>query len=102
MNRFKQAAEALQNADAVLIGAGAGLSAAAGLDYTDEHDFAERFPGMLQYGVRCQYQLMGYPFPDEALKWDTFPWVLTMYTMPGKSRFTRHCARLSASGIILS
>lgn len=65
----EQVAEVLQQADAILIGAGAGLSAAAGLDYTDEAQFAERFPGMLQYGARCQYQLMGYPFPDEALKW---------------------------------
>jgi len=69
MNMFEQAAEVLQSAEAVFIGAGAGLSAAAGLDYTDEQAFAERFPGMLQYGVRCQYQLMGYPFSDEALQW---------------------------------
>lgn len=66
---LSQAAELLANADAILIGAGAGLSAAAGLDYTDEQAFAERFPGMLQYGARCQYQLMGYSFQDEALKW---------------------------------
>lgn len=64
-----QAADILAEAEAVLIGAGAGLSAAAGLDYTDEAAFAERFPGMLQYGVRMQYELMGVPFRDEALKW---------------------------------
>lgn len=69
MDVIHQAAEAIINADAVLIGAGAGLSAAAGLDYSDEAAFAERFPGMLQYGARNQGQLMGYPFPDEALKW---------------------------------
>jgi NAD-dependent SIR2 family protein deacetylase len=69
MTSVKQAADILDRADAVLIGAGAGMSAAAGLDYTDEKAFAERFPGMLQYGARYQYQLMGYPFPDEALKW---------------------------------
>lgn len=69
MNGIEQAADAITNADAIFIGAGAGLSAAAGLDYNDEKAFAERFPGMLQYGARYQYQLMGYPFPDEALKW---------------------------------
>ena len=65
----EKAAGILNHAEAVLIGAGAGLSAAAGLDYTDETAFAQRFPGMLQYGARNQYQLMGYPFTDEALKW---------------------------------
>ncbi|MEW8189228.1 MAG: Sir2 silent information regulator family NAD-dependent deacetylase [Candidatus Thiodiazotropha endolucinida] len=66
---IERAAEILKDADAVLIGAGAGLSAAAGLDYTDEAAFTEQFPAMLQYGMRNQYQLMGYPFQDEALKW---------------------------------
>lgn len=69
MDVIQQAAEAINNADAILIGAGAGLSAAAGLDYSDEAAFAKRFPGMLQYGARSQGQLLGYPFPDEALKW---------------------------------
>ncbi|MES0884304.1 SIR2 family NAD-dependent protein deacylase [Roseibium sp. SCP14] len=69
MTTIEQAREVVHCADAILIGAGAGLSASAGLDYTDQEAFAERFPGMLQYHARCQYQLMGYPFPDEALKW---------------------------------
>ena len=69
LTEYERAAEILGNAEAVLIGAGAGLSAAAGLDYTDETAFSEKFPAMLQYGVRNQYQLMGYPFQDEALKW---------------------------------
>ncbi|WP_282153383.1 hypothetical protein [Ruegeria atlantica] len=69
MDVITQAAQIVADADAILIGAGAGLSAAAGLDYTSEAEFAERFPGMSQYGARYQYQLMGYPFPNEALKW---------------------------------
>jgi NAD-dependent SIR2 family protein deacetylase len=69
MDMISQAAQVIADADAVLIGAGAGMSAAAGLDYADEATFAERYPGMLQYGARNQYQLMGYPFSDEALKW---------------------------------
>ena len=69
LNTIKRAADVLFDAEVILIGAGAGLSAAAGLDYTDEVAFAERFPGMLQYGFRRQYDLMGYPFQDEALKW---------------------------------
>lgn len=69
MDVISKAAEVINSADVILIGAGAGMSAAAGLDYADEAAFAERFPGMLQYGARNQYQLMGYPFEDEALKW---------------------------------
>lgn len=66
---IQQAVEALKQADCILIGAGAGMSAAAGLDYTDTESFAERFPGMLQYGFSYKYQLMGYQFSDEALQW---------------------------------
>lgn len=69
MTPIEKAADLIREADCVLIGAGAGMSAAAGLDYADEASFAERFPGMLQYGARNQYQLMGYPFRNEALKW---------------------------------
>lgn len=69
MKPIEHARRVIADADCVLIGAGAGMSAAAGLDYSDEKSFAARFPGMLQYGARNQYQLMGYPFRDEALKW---------------------------------
>lgn len=69
MTNLDQAARLLQDADAILIGAGAGLSAAAGLDYSDNAVFARRYPAMVRYGFRNQYQLIGYPFPDEALKW---------------------------------
>lgn len=48
--RIAQAAEAIRSADALLIGAGAGLSAAAGYDFTSEERFARDYPGMLQYG----------------------------------------------------
>ncbi len=68
-DNIRRAAEAIQSAEAIFIGAGAGLSAAAGLDYNDDVSFAERYPAMLQYGFRNQYQLMGYKFKDPALKW---------------------------------
>ncbi|MEW8521428.1 MAG: Sir2 silent information regulator family NAD-dependent deacetylase [Candidatus Thiodiazotropha endolucinida] len=86
MTAIEQARQVIRDADAILIGAGAGLSASAGLDYTDEAAFAERFPGMLQYGVRYQYQLMGYPFPDEALKWGYLSVSLDYVYRAGKSR----------------
>ena len=59
----------LKNADAVLIGAGAGLSTAAGLTYSGERferyffDFAEKF------GIQDIYSGGFYPFPDEETRW---------------------------------
>jgi NAD-dependent SIR2 family protein deacetylase len=61
--------EQLEKADAVLIGAGAGLSTAAGLTYSGERfqryfgDFAEK------YGIKDIYSGGFYPFPDEETYW---------------------------------
>ena len=61
--------KAINEADAVLIGAGAGLSTAAGLTYSGERferyffDFAEK------YGIRDIYSGGFYPFPDEETRW---------------------------------
>ncbi|CAO5179027.1 Deacetylase sirtuin-type domain-containing protein [Frankia sp. AiPs1] len=60
--------EWLTEADRVLIGAGAGLSAAAGYDYTDTARFAELFPALHRLGLRARYQLIGMPLPP-ALLW---------------------------------
>ncbi len=60
---------ALREADAVLIGAGAGLSTAAGLTYSGERfdryffDFRDRF------GITDMYSGGFYPFPDEETRW---------------------------------
>lgn len=64
-----QAAQWLHDADAVLIGAGAGLSAAAGYDFTDRAAFAKNYPGMLQYGFRCKLDLMGVWDLPQELTW---------------------------------
>ena len=67
--KLKKLKEELENADAVVIGAGAGLSASAGLDYSGEKfekyfgDFAEKF------GIRDMYSGGFYPFPDEETMW---------------------------------
>ena len=61
--------EEIQTADAVVVGAGAGLSASAGLTYSGErfnryfYDFAERF------GIRDIYSGGFYPFPDDETRW---------------------------------
>lgn len=62
-------AERLDDADRVLIGAGAGLSVDAGIDYLDQEYFARRFPAMLQYGFTCQYEFMGDLDWSEELQW---------------------------------
>ena len=60
---------ALAAAEAVVIGAGAGLSTSAGLTYSGERferyffDFRERF------GITDMYSGGFYPFPDEETRW---------------------------------
>lgn len=60
---------ALQDCDAVVIGAGSGLSTAAGLSYTGERfekyfsDFARK------YGIRDMYSGGFYPFPTQEAFW---------------------------------
>ena len=60
---------ALADADAIVIGAGAGLSTSAGLTYSGErferyfHDFAAK------YGIQDMYSGGYYPFPDEQTRW---------------------------------
>ena len=61
--------EEIKNADAVLIGAGAGLSTSAGMTYSGERfrkyfaDFEE------EYGIHDMYSGGFYPFPDEETLW---------------------------------
>ncbi|MBQ6359541.1 MAG: hypothetical protein IJJ25_00090 [Lachnospiraceae bacterium] len=67
--QIKRLKEALTSADAVVIGAGAGLSTAAGLTYSGERfekyfgDFAARF------GISDIYSGGFYPFPDDETRW---------------------------------
>lgn len=57
----------ITSADAILISAGAGLSAAAGYDYTDTQRFAEPFPALHSAGFQARYQLIGAPIPATHL-----------------------------------
>jgi NAD-dependent SIR2 family protein deacetylase len=57
----------IDEADRVLIGSGAGLSADAGVDYTDEVAFARTFPALVKRGLKAPYQMIGYSgLPTEA------------------------------------
>lgn len=67
--RLARLKEEIAHADAIVIGAGAGLSTSAGLTYSGERfdryffDFAET------YGIRDMYSGGFYPFPDEETRW---------------------------------
>ena len=77
-NKTNRLWSALEHADAVVIGAGAGLSASAGFTYTGERfeacfsDFAEK------YGIRDMYSGGFYPFatPEEHWAyWSRYIWI---------------------------
>jgi NAD-dependent SIR2 family protein deacetylase len=59
----------IDEADRVLIGAGAGLSADAGVDYTDEVGFARTFPALVKRGLKAPYQMIGYSGLPTELFW---------------------------------
>ncbi|MBQ9233700.1 MAG: hypothetical protein IJ167_06670 [Lachnospiraceae bacterium] len=68
-DNIKRLKKEIETADAIIIGAGAGLSTSAGFTYSGERfekyffDFAKRF------GIRDMYSGGFYPFPDEETLW---------------------------------
>ena len=59
----------LREADAVVVGAGAGLSTAAGFTYSGER-FLQHFADFIgKYGFTDMYSAGFYPFPTEEEKW---------------------------------
>lgn len=53
------AAALLRSADAIVIGAGAGASIAAGIDYADRTKFLKQFPGLVAKGFRDFWSMIG-------------------------------------------
>lgn len=70
--QIKHAAELIGNADAVIIGAGAGASTAAGIQYGGKR-FTENFSEFIEkYGSQYMTDMYAagfYPFPSEEAKW---------------------------------
>ena len=61
--------DAIRDADAVVVGAGAGLSTAAGLTYAGER-FERHFADFIaKYGFTDMYSAGFYPFPSEEERW---------------------------------
>lgn len=67
--QLREIANQLRQADAVVIGAGAGLSAAAGFTYGGRR-FEEHFPEFIEkYGMTDMYSAGFYPFRTQEEKW---------------------------------
>ena len=69
LDRVTELRRLITDADYILIGAGAGLSAAAGLDYAGE-DFRREFREWIsRYGITDLYTSSFYPFKTEEERW---------------------------------
>ncbi|WP_242650018.1 hypothetical protein [Rodentibacter trehalosifermentans] len=67
--RLQAVKSALENAKFILIGAGAGFSAAAGLTYRGKR-FEDNFqPFIKKYGMTDMYSVGFYPFGKAEQKW---------------------------------
>ena len=69
VQRLDKAKKAIDEADYVIIGAGAGLSTAAGVEYTGER-FEKYFKDFIEeYGFTDMYSSGFYPFKSQEEKW---------------------------------
>lgn len=69
MTNIKKIKEWIKNADAIIIGAGSGLSTAAGIDYGEE-SFKREFPELVEhYGFTDLYTSGFYDFKTEEERW---------------------------------
>ena len=59
----------LNNADAIVIGAGAGLSTSAGFTYSGERFERYFFDFSRRFGIKDMYSGGFYPFPDNETRW---------------------------------
>ena len=66
---LQKAEKAIREAEYIVIGAGAGLSTAAGIHYSGP-DFQKTFKDMIErYGFTDLYTSSFYPFQSEEEKW---------------------------------
>lgn len=67
---IRQARQWIQEADTLIISAGAGLSAATGLDYTSPNVFTKFFPAFIPLGLHRLYDVFGFDGWESPLqKW---------------------------------
>ena len=69
MDNIRKLQQTLQKADAVIVGAGSGLSTSAGFTYSGER-FQQHFADFIgKYGFTDMYSAGFYPFPTEEEHW---------------------------------
>ena len=69
MDNIQKLHQTIQSADAIIVGAGAGLSTSAGFTYSGER-FERHFADFIrQYGFTDMYSAGFYPFPSEEEHW---------------------------------
>lgn len=69
VTKVEKIVSAIKNANAIVIGAGAGMSASAGLTYSGSR-FTDNFQEFIKrYGIRDMYSAGFYPFPTQEEKW---------------------------------
>ncbi len=69
MDNIQKLHQTIQSADAIVVGAGAGLSTSAGFTYSGER-FERHFADFIrQYGFTDMYSAGFYPFPTEEEHW---------------------------------
>lgn len=67
--RIQQAKEAIDKSEFILLGGGAGLSTAAGIEYGGKR-FTDNFgPFIQKYGLTDMYSSGFYPFPTQEARW---------------------------------
>lgn len=59
----------ISSSECIFFTSGAGLTAAAGINYSDKTLFAREFPAMLQYGFEAQYQIIGFNGWPAEIQW---------------------------------
>jgi NAD-dependent SIR2 family protein deacetylase len=88
--RIEKAARAIREAEKIVIGAGAGLSAAAGIEYNGKR-FTENFkPFIEKYGMKDLYTSSFYPFRTQEEKWAYWARHITfnLFETPVKELYT--------------
>lgn len=68
-DKFDILFETIQQADYVLIGAGAGLSAAGGISFADEKIYKQYYPYWFARGLRSEYQMFSFRDWTKAQEW---------------------------------
>ena len=68
-DNIRQLKKEIETADAIVVGAGAGLSTSAGLTYSGERFRKYFFDFAKTYGIQDMYSGGFFPFPDDETRW---------------------------------